>query len=108
MAVDRGGREVPFLEPGFVTEVGNSVGFLPAVPEPFLGIEIVETEIVRLVEPHAVEDEKFQFRPDKTSVRDSGRAKVRFRLCGDIPAVPRVPVLRDRVLHIADDIQRWD
>src|SRR5467141_113128 len=106
MAVDRRGREISFLEAGFVTEVRNPVGFFPAVPEPFIGIEIVETEIVGLIETHAVEDKEFSFRSDKTRVGDSSRAKVRLGFCGDIPAVPRIPLLRDRVLHVANDVQR--
>ena len=95
----------------FVTRLVSEVRALrrslfSCVPESRLGVEIVETVVVALIETHVVEKEKFELGADVNDVREARFLQVRLRLLGNVPRIARVHLGCDRVLHIAGQDHR--
>ena len=104
VAVRRRHREVAFLVARLVAEVRLLV--LAAVPEPLDGVEVVVAVVVRLIEPHVVEDEELRLGAEVRRVGDAGRLQVALRLRRDVARVAAVGLAGDRVPDVADQHQR--
>ena len=78
--------EVAFLVADLVAEIPLGVGiFLAAVPEAFVGIDVVVAVVVRLVEADAVQNIKLRFGAEVTPVGDLGGFQISlglFARCG--------------------------
>src|SRR5205085_2263513 len=55
---------------------------------------------------NVVEDEELSFRPDVAGVGDAGAVQVFFSFDGDVARILGVIGTRDRVLNVADDVER--
>src|SRR5207249_10730903 len=84
-------REVAFLVPDFVAQVGHLV---PAgVPDGFLAVDRVVGAVGLGVESHVVEDEEFRFRAEDGAVGDASGPEIFFAALGDAAGVAVVGFL---------------
>src|SRR5206468_10474092 len=100
-------REVTLLVARLVTEV-RLLGRprLTGVPETRLRVDEVVATVVGLVEADRVEEEELQLGTDVDGIGETRLLEVRLGLLGDVARVARVPLARDRVLHVSDEDER--
>ena len=91
LRVGRRHREIAFLVPDLVAQVGHLV---PArVPNRFLRIDAVKGAVALRVKLHVVEDEELGFRAEDGRVSDAGAGQIFFGPLGDAARVARVGFL---------------
>ena len=106
--VGRGHREVTFLVPNLVAEIGGAVLFLlfPAIPDTFDGIEVIIRAVGRRVVADAVEDEELRFGSKESGVGEARALEISLRFLGDAAGIAIVDFARDRVDHVAREAKR--
>ena len=92
LGVQRRDREITFLVPDFVAEVGHFVA--AGVPDAFVGINAVECAVALGIELHVVKDEKFRFRAEEGLVAQAGGDEIFFRLLRNAARVAAVRLQR--------------
>ena len=95
--VSRRNREIAFLVPELVAQVGLFVA--AAIPFAFDAVDVVEAFVRVLIEADVVEDKEFGFGAQVSRVGDAGRLQVVDRFSGHIPRVARVIFAGDRDLE---------
>ena len=83
--VGRRDREVALLVTRPMGEVGGPV--LARVPDPLVGVDVVITEVLSLIETKRVEDVELDLRAPERRVRDPGGRKELLCLLGDVAGV---------------------
>jgi hypothetical protein len=98
-------REITFLVPQFVTQVGTFL--LAPIPLAFDAIDVVVTLVGLLVEADVVEDEEFRFRSEVRGVGNPCTLQVVLRFACYVARIARVIFARDRILNVADHAECW-
>ena len=104
--VRRGHREVPLLLAELVGEVRVGTRRGAGVPEPLVGVDLVERPVLGLRVSDVVEHEELGLGTEVGDVGDPGVDQVALGLLGDEPRVAPVGLAEDRVGHGADQRQR--
>ena len=101
-------REVALLVTRLVAQVLFPVrAFLAAVPEPFLGIDVIIAVVVGLVEADAVQDIELGFRPEVGAFGHAAGFQVRLGLVRHVSRVPRIVFAGDGIADVANEAERW-
>jgi len=106
LRVGRRDGEVAFFVTNFVAEVREF--FAAAVPDAFVGINVIIAAAAVLSVADVVEDEKFGFGSHVRSVGNAGALQIRFGFLGDVTRVAVVGFVGDGVNRVGDDAERRD
>src|SRR6516165_2083731 len=93
--------EITLLVAWLVAEIWP-VG-LTCVPESFLGVDVVETVIVALVEAHIVQYVEFDFRTPIADIGDTGGFEKGFRLLRNKARIARVRLAGHWITHVTGE-----
>ena len=80
-----GDGEIAFLVADLVAEVGEFLA--AAVPDAFVGIDVVVAAVGGLAEADVVEDEELGFGTEVRRVGDAGLLQIRLGFAGDVARV---------------------
>src|SRR5579883_2255097 len=92
---------------GPVAQVGLPIRST-AVPDTLFSINEVLAAVSRLIEADIVEDEELRLRSPVACRRNAGLDQVPLRLLGYVAWIPRIPLTGHRILHVADQAERWN
>ena len=102
--VHRGYGEISFFIPWLVTKVG--VFLFSGVPDTGFRIDVVKAVIDALIKPDIVENKKLRLGAEVNRVSNARRLEILLGLLRNVARIARICLARDRIFHIADDVER--
>ncbi len=101
-----GNREIGFLVPGFVAQVGTFVS--AGVPGAFNGVDLIKRPVLRGIKADIIKNKKFGFRADINGVADTGGFEIILDFPGDEAGIPGIGFEGDGIFDVADQHQGRD
>ncbi len=100
--IDRRAGEVTLLVSDLVTKVRQF--FAPAIPFGFNAVDVKEAGIRPLIVAHVIEDEKFRFRSEVSSIRNACTIQISHCFSRDVSRITTVVFMRDRVDDVTNNV----